>query len=139
MDDILGYDCDGNEIYEYRILRAILSNEIDINELEDADPRQYCAIVADDGNSYAISVYDWWNKDLIRKRENIDLSKEIPIIVKPISEMRNYELAGCSDGEFYYTLNRDELKNKLNSIIKNNKSKVLIKELVNHEKTNKIN
>ena len=25
MDDILGYDCDGSEIYEYRILRAMFS------------------------------------------------------------------------------------------------------------------
>ena len=32
MDYILGYDCDGNEIYEYRVLRAIWSNDIDINE-----------------------------------------------------------------------------------------------------------
>ncbi len=58
MDYILGYDCDGNEIYEYRILRAILSNDIDIEKLEGADPRQYCAIIADDGSAYAISVYD---------------------------------------------------------------------------------
>ena len=37
--------------------------------------------------------------------------------------MENYELA-MSDGgetEFYYEFNRDELKNRLNSIIKNNK------------------
>ena len=71
MDEILGYDCDGNEIFEYRILRAIWSNDVAIEELEDADPRQYCAIMGDDGNAYAISVYDWWNKDLIRERENI--------------------------------------------------------------------
>ena len=69
MDDILGYDCDGNDIYEYRVLRAIWSNDIDIEKLEDADSRQYCAIKANDGNAYAISVYDWWNNDLIRKKE----------------------------------------------------------------------
>ena len=128
MDHILGYDCDGQEIFEYRILRAIWSNDIDINDLEGADPRQYCALVAADGNAYAISVYDMWNKDLIRKRENIKINEEIPIIVKPISEMENYELAECSDGAFYYDLNRDELKKQLNSIIKKNKSKVLIKK-----------
>ena len=121
MDDILGYDCDGKEIYEYRILRAIWSNDMDIIELENVDPRQYCAVIAYDGNPYAISVYDWWNEDLIRKRERIT-GKEIPTIVKPISEMENYELAKCSDGEFYYTLDRNELKKHVNSIIKKNKS-----------------
>ena len=25
MSKVLGYDCDGNEIYEYRVLRAIWS------------------------------------------------------------------------------------------------------------------
>ncbi len=127
MDYILGYDCDGNEIYEYRILRAILSNDIDIEKLEGADPRQYCAIIADDGSAYAISVYDWWNKDLIRKRETIDINEEIPIVVKPISEMENYELAECSDGAFYYDLKRDELKKQLNSIVNKKKTKVLIR------------
>ena len=48
---VLGYDCDGNIIEEYRILRAIWSNNIDIRELKDADPRQYCAI--QDKNGYA--------------------------------------------------------------------------------------
>ena len=124
MHDCLGYDCDGNEIYEYRILRAIWSNDIDIEELEDADPRQYCAITGNDGNAYLISVYDWWYKDLIRKRENI--TEEIPIIVKKIEESKNYEVAICNNGEeFYYSLNRIELKEKLNSIL--NKQKKLIK------------
>lgn len=127
MDDILGYDCDGKEIYEYRILRAIWSNDVDIEKLEESDPRQYCAIIANDGNAYAISVYDWWNKDLIRKREGIDYSEDIPIIVKPISDMENYEVAECSDGEFFYSLDRDELKEQLNAIIKKNKLKKLIK------------
>ena len=123
MNDVLGYDCDGKEIYEYRILRAIWSNDIDIEKLENADPRQYCALVASDGNFYAISVYDFWNKDLIRKRENIAQDEDIPVIVKPISEMQNYELAECSEGEFYYTLDRDKLKMQLNSILENNKIK----------------
>ena len=125
---MLGYDCDGNEIYEYRILRAIFSNDVDIEELENADPRQYCAIVADDGNAYAISVFDWWNEKLIRQRENINDYEEIPVIVKPISEMENYEVATCNGGtnEFYYDLNRDKLKQQLNSILKNNKQKKLI-------------
>ena len=130
MDDILGYDCDENDIYEYRILRAIWSNDIDIEKLEDADPRQYCAIKANDGNAYAISAYDWWNEDLIRKREGITPGEAIPIIVKPISEMENYEVATCNGGEdaFYYSLDRNELKDKLNSILnKTNKQKMIIK------------
>lgn len=67
MEKVLGYDCDGIEIYEYRVLRAIWSNDIDIEELENADPRLYCTVVANDGKAYAISVYNWWNKDLIKK------------------------------------------------------------------------
>lgn len=120
MRNILGYDCDGNEIYEYRILRAIWSNDVDINELKDADPRQYCAIVGDDKQAYAISVYDWWNSDLIRKRESINDNEEIPIIVKSIKEMEDYEVALCSEGEFYYDLDRNELKERLNTIVNNN-------------------
>ena len=115
MEKVLGYDCDGREIYEYRVLRAIFSNDIDIEELEDADPRMYCAVVANDGKAYAISAYDWWNKDLIKKRENIKENEEIPLIVKPIKEMENYELAMCDGGknEFYYDLDRGKLKYQL--------------------------
>lgn len=134
MDYTLGYDCDGNEIYEYRILRAIWSNDIDIEDLEDADPRQYCAIVGDDGIAYAISVYDWWYSDLIRKREMINENEEIPIVVKPINEMANYEVATCSDGEFYYSLSRNELKRKLNAIL--NKSHNKVKKMVNNKGVN---
>ena len=131
MDYILGYDCDGSEIYEYRILRAIWSNDIDIKDLEDADPRQYCAIISDDGVAYAISVYDWWNSDLIRKKEEIRETEEIPIVVKPINEMVNYEVATCSEGDFYYSLNRNELKKKLNEILNKDHNKV--KKLVNNK------
>lgn len=81
MEKVLGYDCDGREIYEYRILRAIFSNDIDIEELEDADPRMYCAVIGNDGKAYAISVLDWWHKDLIIKREKLNEDKEIPVIV----------------------------------------------------------
>ena len=132
MSNVLGYDCDGNEIYEYRVLRAIWSNDIDIKELEDADPRLYCAWVANDGNAYAISVYDWWSQDLIRKKENIKKDEEIPLVVKPISEMESYEVALCNDSEeeFYYDLDRKELKRHLHialSIITQDNPKLLIK------------
>ena len=117
-DNILGYDCDNNEIYEYTVLRAIWSNDIAIEELEDADPRQYCAVIGDDGNAYAISVYDFWHKDLIRKRENIDDFEEIPVVVKPISEMKNYEIATCSEDLFCSEFARDKLKEQLNNVIR---------------------
>ena len=129
MSNVLGYDCDGNEIYEYRVLRAIWSNDIDINEL-DADPRQYCAVIGGDGNAYAISVFDWWNSNLIRKRENINENEEIPVIIKPISEMQNYEVAQSNDGDFYYDLDRNELKEKLNIIINKSKGKVLKRQKI---------
>ena len=129
MEKVLGYDCDGREIYEYRILRAIFSNDIYIEDLEDADPRMYCAVVANDGKAYAISVFDWWNKELIRKRENIKENEEIPIIIKSIDEMKNYELAMCDGGEneFYYDYDRNKLKTQLNTAL--NKDKVINKNI----------
>ena len=135
MNEILGYDCDGAEITEFRILRAIWSNNIDIKELEDADPRQYCAIVSDDGIAYAISVYDWWNSDLIRQREHISKDETIPVIIKPIEEMENYEVAQCSSGELYYEFNRDELKKELNRFL--NKTHNNVKKLAKNNKGNR--
>ena len=123
MNDVLGYDCDGKEIYEYTILRAIWSNDIPIEELEEADPRHYCALVAEDGNSYAISVYDWWNADLIRKRESLEPNQKIPIIIKSISEMNNYECAIDGNGnDFIYELNCDKLKEQLNKKLRSKKT-----------------
>lgn len=121
MNEILGYDCNGNEIYEFMILGGIWTNDIDISELEDTDPRQYCAVVAEDGKAYAISVFDHWNKELIRERENIPDDEEIPTIIKPISEMEGYEITvwcGAYGLEArYYDLCTDELKNKLNKML----------------------
>ena len=130
MSKVLGYDCDGNEIYEYRVLRAIWSNDIDIEQLLDADPRQYCAVVAEDGIAYAISVYDWWNKDLIIERENRKPDSEIPIIIKPISEMENYECAVDSNGnEFYYDLDKDIIKKKLNTLLEKDNELDQVREI----------
>lgn len=130
MSVFLGYDCDGVEIEEFRVLRAIWSNDIDIEDLEEADPRHYCAVVGDDGKAYAISVFDWWYPKLIRERENLSEDDVIPVVVKPIEAMVDYEVAVCNDGEdaFYYDLDRNKLKKDLNKIIKkNNRGKVLIK------------
>lgn len=127
MNDCIGYDCDKREIYEYLILRAIWSNDINIEELKDADPRYYCALVADNGNAYAMSVFDHWNKKLIIERENLK-DNNIPVIVKPIDEMVNYEVAICSDNkEFYYQYDKFKLKEKLNNILKEQKEKKLKK------------
>lgn len=130
MNKILGHDCDEREIEEFRILRAIWANDIDLIYLEDADPRQYCAVIAEDDKAYAISVYDWWNKDLIRQRENIPADQEIPTIIKPIEEMENYECALCNEGQnaFFYDLDRNKLKQQLNKLLKENKPKTYQKK-----------
>lgn len=123
MNKVLGNDCNGKEIYEYSILIAELSNDIDIEDLKNADPRHYCALVAEDGKAYAISVYDWWNNELIRERENLKRDQEIPVIIKPISEMKKYECALKNDDkEFYYDSDDKELKHQLNKIIKSRKN-----------------
>ncbi len=72
---------------------------------------------------------DWWYSDLIRKRENIKGNGEIPILIKSINEMKKYEVATCSDGELYYDLDCNELKEKLNSILNKNDNKVKKGEL----------
>ena len=45
--------------------------------------------------------------------------------------MVNYEVATCSEGDFYYDLNRNELKKKLNEIL--NKGHNKVKKLVNNK------
>ena len=42
MNKILGHDCDEREIEEFRILRAIWANDIDLIYLEDADQTILC-------------------------------------------------------------------------------------------------
>ena len=123
-DDILGYDCDGSEIYEYRILRAMFSNDINIKDLEGVDPREYCAIRGEDGIAYAISVHPYTNRSLIKKRESIGEYEDVPVIVKPLNEMEGYEVAYCSEGEYYYEFDHNELKEQLESILKKPPSRV---------------
>ena len=122
-DDILGYDCDGREIYEYRILRAMFSNDIDIEDLEGVDPREYCAIRGEDGIAYAISVHPYTNRSLIKKRESIGEYEDVPVIVKPLNEMEGYEVAYCSEGEYYCKIDHNKLKKQLESILKKQHSK----------------
>ena len=130
-NEVLGLDCNGNEIDEFRVLKAKWANEIDIKDLKTSDPRQYCAVKAEDGKAYAISVFDWWSMKLIRERENRNFDEEIPVVVKPIEEMENYELAlNTYQSEFYYNFDREKLRETLNKIVKEmNKNKVKVKTL----------
>ncbi len=112
--NILGSDCDGIDIYEFDILNAIWANDIPIEELEDSDPRMYCAVVGDDGNAYAISINDFENEKLIREREHIPSSEEVPRVIKPITAMQNYELSYMGS----YDSNTEELKCILNKLLK---------------------
>ncbi len=113
-EDILGRDCDENAIYEFCILHAIWANDVDIEDLEDADPREYCAVVAEDGKAYAISIDDHNHTKLIREREHIPEGYEIPTLIKPINAMQRYELSsrGMYDGDY------EELREKLNMMLK---------------------
>ena len=99
MNDCLGYDCDGNEIYEYRILHAVWSNDIPIEELNGADPRFYCAIVGEDGKAYAISVYDWYNKDLIRFLMEFDIPLDLILTPSHLKKFFSKESKGNITGD----------------------------------------
>lgn len=93
MERVIGYDCDGEEIEEFRILRFPFSSEIeDWNEEPNIDPRFYCAVVGFDNSAHLISVYDDYNTEYIRKFEKICENEEVPTVVKNINECKNYEV-----------------------------------------------
>jgi len=124
MNDILGYDCDGNEIIEYRILRFPFSADIDNwDEEENVDPRFYCAIVSSDGKYWAVSVYEDYMSGYIRKFEKIKDLEGILIVIKQLSEMEYYEVAfsGITGDEWYYDRDKLELKNKVELLLKSKK------------------
>lgn len=58
ITEILGYDCNRRELYEFYIVRAIWYSDIDLKKETNIDPRQYWVIKALDGSAYLISVYD---------------------------------------------------------------------------------
>lgn len=101
----------------------MFSNDIDIEDLEGVDPREYCAIRGEDGIAYAISVHPYTNRSLIKKRESIGEYEDVLVIVKPLNEMEGYEVAYCSEGEYYYEIDRNKLKKQLESILKKQHSK----------------
>ena len=129
--EILGYDCDGNEIYEFRILRFLDSANIENwYEEPNIDPRFYCLVKSLNGKIYAISVYDDYNSEFIKKYEELELNETIPTIIKSVRDMEYYEVAfsGITGNEWYYERDKNILRNKLEEIIK---VKGLTKKLVN--------
>lgn len=134
-NEVLGYDCDENPIKEYMILKAIWSNDMPIEELKHADAREYCAVVADDGKAYAVSVYDEKSQDLIREREHIPEYEEIPTIIRSIKEMGNYELSiDHGKGEYEtYKYDKSELKQRLNIMLKMSPHNIKTIEEINLE------
>lgn len=112
---VLGYDCDGNEINEFRILRFPFSENIENwDEEPEVDSRFYCLIISSTGETLAVSVYDDWSHNHIRKREDIDVNDPVPMIIKPVSEMECYEVAfnGITGDAWYYDRNKEELRKK---------------------------
>lgn len=125
MDNVLGYDCDGNEIEEYRILRYPFSADIENWDDEpNVDPRFYCAVRIANGSSVAVSVYDDYHSKYIRRYESIPKDEEIPTIIKSIEDMQGYEVAfdGITRREWFYTRDKKELFEIANTY--NNKVKI---------------
>ena len=122
MDEVLGYDCDGEEIEEFRVLRFPFSDTVDNwEEVLNVDPRFYCAIKSKNDQAYLISVYDDYNSKAIRRYENIDKTEQIPTIIKDIAEAENYEVAfdGITTKCWYYDRDRIAIKKKLEVLVKN--------------------
>lgn len=129
-EEILGYDCDGNAIYEFRILRFPDSADIENwDEEPHIDPRFYCLVKSSDCEVLAISVYDDYNTNYIIKYENLD-SNKVPVLLKTVSDMRYYEVAfsGITGNEWYYDRDKDKLQQKLDKTIAERKIKKLIKK-----------
>ena len=128
---VLGYDCDGNEINEFRVLRFPFSADIENwDEEPNVDPRFYCLVRSSSGETFAISVYDEWSCKYIRKYEQLSANDKIPTLIRPAIEMERYEVAfsGITGREWYYDRNKDELRRKLDCILK--KQNGLVKSLV---------
>lgn len=107
-NDILGYDCDGRELYEFDVIRAIWYSDIDFSKHLDVDPRLYCVIKAEDNKPYLVSVYDHWNKEAINRFEGRKLDDDIPIKIQSMEASINYEQAfDCDDNIITYQSNSD--------------------------------
>lgn len=110
MERVLGYDCDGNELYQFDIVRAIFYSDIDFSKTTNVDPRQYCVVVGEDGKAYLFSVLDHWEKVAINRYEGRGDYDKIPLKILPIEDAHEYELAhDCDDNRFTYPFNKQEL------------------------------
>lgn len=126
----LGYDCDGNKINEFRILRFPFSADIENwDEAPNVDPRFYCLVKNTNGEILGISVYDDYNSNAIRKKEGINSDEEIPTVIKSVIELSYYEVAFCgiTGLEWYYDRDQNELRKKLETIL-NNQQKIVRKK-----------
>lgn len=129
FNEILGYDCDNNEIKEFRVLRYPFSAEIENwDEEHNVDPRFYCLVRSENGNIYGVSIYDDYNTEYIRRFENIDKNDKIPMLIKTVSEVSYYEVAfsGITGDEWYYDRDRNKLKEAIETHV--NKQKVYVKK-----------
>ena len=119
--EVLGYDCDGEEIFEFMVLRAHFSALIDNwDEQPNVDPRFYCLVRSSKGKVFAVSVYDDYNTDYIRRYENLNELDVVPTSVKSVADMENYEIAinGITDDVWYYDRDRNSLRKELDGILK---------------------
>lgn len=116
MAEILGYDCDGWELYEFDIIRTIWYSDIDFEKDTNIDPRHYCIVKTSVGTPYLISVYDHWNKKAINRFEGRSLDSNVPIKIRPIAESVNYEVAvDCYGNRF--SIEAKSKKNELAFIL----------------------
>ena len=130
MYEVLGYDCDYNEIEEFRVLRYPDSECIENwDEVPNIDPRFYCLIKSKSGRVYAMSIYDDYHTEYIKKYENINKYEKVPTIIKPATDMQYYQVAfsGITGLAWYYEWNKEELKRKLEVLLKEKGVKKLIK------------
>lgn len=133
MNEILGYDCDNNEIEEFRVLRFPDSEYIENWDEEiNIDPRFYCLIKNDNDIVYAISIYDDYHRDYIKKYENISKDKKVTTLIKPASDMQFYQVAfsGITGLPWYYDRNKSLLKEELEILLNEQKVKKLTKKEV---------
>ena len=129
--EILWVDSLGNEVHEYDIICSFWADCIDINNLYKADPRLYAVLKGSDGKVYAISVYDNERGYLIRQREQLGNVDEIPVIVRPISDMNDYVLAKSMDNKKIITgPRRFILKHQLEIIIKDGRFLTRLRQVI---------
>ena len=118
MDEVLGFDCDGQEIEEFRVLRFPFSADIgDWEEEVNIDPRFYCIVKRDNGESVLVSIYDDYLSKYIRRYEGISDEEEIPMLIKDVSLVSSLEVAysGIDGREWFYDRNKSSLKKEIES------------------------